>query len=102
MHLNAIEGETTVKEMILQISDYKSLRDTVVDELREDVFCPNVNNGNGGNGNGGNNNGNGLYQNANGLREEVVEALFGMKDFGQDVLIDLKKTGLDKVRTYHI
>ena len=102
MHLNAIEGETTVKEMILQISDYKSLRDTVVDELREDVFCPNVNNGNGGNGNGGNNNGNGLYQNANGLREDVVEALFGMKDFGQDVLIDLKKTGLDKVRTYHI
>ena len=101
MHLNAIEGETTVKEMILQISDYKSLRDTVVDELREDVFCPNVNNGNGNN-NGGNNNGNGLYQNANGLREEVVEALFGMKDFGQDVLIDLKKTGLDKVRTYHI
>ena len=96
--------------MILQISDYKSLRDTVVDELREDVFCPNVNNGNGGgsggggNGNGGGNgggNGNGglLYQNANGLREEVVEALFGIKDFGQDVLIDLKKTGLDKVRT---
>ena len=96
MHLNAIEGETTVKEMILQISDYKSLRDTVVDELREDVFCPNVNNGNGG-GSGGDNNE--LYQNANGLREEVVEALFGIKDFGQDVLIDLKKTGLDKVRT---
>ena len=101
MHLNAIEGETTVKEMILQISDYKSLRDTVVDELREDVFCPNVNNGNGGGSGGGSGGGdnNELYQNANGLREEVVEALFGIKDFGQDVLIDLKKTGLDKVRT---
>ena len=86
-HQNALTGEIIATDMIRESVDFQSLRDTIVEELRADSFCPNPNldtlTG----------------QPINVRREELIQDLSALKDFQQENLQKLKKSTFDKVST---
>lgn len=84
-HLNAIDGEIIVRDMIREIPEFEFLRDTIVDELISDSFClnPNLDDISG--------------QPINVQREKLIQDLSALGDFQQGSLQELKRSLFDVV-----
>jgi hypothetical protein len=80
-----MDGNSIVKNTILELSDFQNLRDTIVNELRADNFCPDkdldAKSG----------------QPVNELRNDLVQDLYNLEDFGQANFTELQNSGFEEV-----
>jgi len=82
----AEDGMGITKKMISDAGDYINFRDLMIDELRTEVFCANT-----------------LLDSLSGqpineYRNDLVQDLYDLGDFGEDNLTSLRTDGFTEVR----